>query len=250
MDKRKDLGQHFLHEKGVIQKIIDLAIPFDGHTVEVGPGEGALTDSLYEFVGSDLTLIEFDARRIDDLAQRYPDASLIEADAARVNYQDITSGDWQLVSNLPYNAAAAIVDAALSSPRPPKRLIVMVQKEQANRFLGREKSLLWLASNLRADVKKCFDVGKGSFSPPPKIDSTVLLFTVKQAPANFETILKLARAAFQKRRKQLRVSLKPLLGESVDSILQTANIDPKTRPQDLGLEEWKTLAESSAAENY
>lgn len=247
MDKRKDLGQHFLHEKGVIQKIIDLAIPWGGQTVEVGPGEGALTDSLYDFAAEGLTLIEFDARRINDLRQRYPVANIIEADAARVNYQDITSGDWQLVSNLPYNAAAAIVDAALSSPCPPKRLIVMVQKEQANRFLGRERSLLWLASALRADIKKCFDVGKGSFSPPPKVDSTVLLFATHETPEYFEDIMKLARVAFAQRRKQLRVSLKLVIGSHVDNILEVASINPKSRPQDLSLEDWITLIKAYKA---
>lgn len=249
---KKSFGQHFLHEKNVIKKIIDAIRPKDFDLiVEVGPGGGALTKMLAPMKSKgQLILIEADRDLIPGLKDDYPKAQIVEADAVKVSFDELTASlSWVLVSNLPYNAATAILMNALRSENPPKKLIVMVQKEQANRMLAKpgEMGLLSVATQFYTTAKRLFNVKPGAFTPPPNVDSTVLELTLRpDISKDTEAIIELAKYGFQNRRKQLHKNLSEagnISSEKVKEALVQINLKETARAQELSIEQWKKLFE-------
>lgn len=243
---KKSYGQHFLHEEGVISKIVEAVD--DGMTVvEIGPGAGALTDSLIK-KAKRLILIEADEELIPNLFKKYPQAQIIKMDAAQVNFEMIVGkAPWVCVSNLPYNAAAAIMRQVLTSNTPPEQCVFMVQREQADRIVASvgEMSLLTLSVQLYAKVKRLFNVGPGAFTPPPKVDSTVIELRPFKGISVEETegAIALAKYGFNHRRKKL---FKMLVNAGYDTAeLAKAFLELKMshdiRPQDVPLTVWPTL---------
>lgn len=247
---KKSFGQHFLHDKGVIRSIVGVLGEIDEElVVEIGPGAGALTYELIDLVPrGQLVLIEADRDLVPNLQEKYS-ATIIRADAARVDYAPII-GDkaWVMIGNLPYNAASAILMHSLSHSIPPLRSIIMVQKEQADRMLAKpgEMGLLSVAVQLYTRPRRCFNVGTGAFNPPPNVDSTVLeLTTLPDVNAEMnEQILQIARAGFASRRKQLAGNLATVgLGEKqvVQSTLEGIGLSAKARAQELSVDQWRKL---------
>jgi len=164
---KKEFGQHFLHDASIIQKIL-AAVPWDSakKIVEVGPGRGALTIPMYaklseEGRAKDLVLVELDADLLPDLREHFPEAEIVHADAAQVDWEKITGGDsWLLVSNLPYNAGTAIVNEAFWGLHPPIAAVVMLQKEVGERILAKppDMSVLLGALLLKTTAKRVWTV--------------------------------------------------------------------------------------------
>jgi len=251
MTLKKSFGQHFLHEKTVIQKIVDAINPNETELiVEVGPGGGALTEKLAPMKpAGKLILIEADRDLIAPLKEKYEQAEVVFHDAVTISFDDITQSlSWNLVSNLPYNAAAAIIMNALTSHNPPKRQIVMVQKEQADRMLAKPgaMSLLTVAILLYTTPKRLFNVKPGAFNPPPKIDSTVLeLLTPTDLPKDAEQIIQLAKVGVSSRRKQLHRNLsdaKECASGEVKTLLKEIGLKETVRAQELSIEQWIKLS--------
>ncbi len=245
---KKSFGQHFLHDKNIIAKIVDAVSVGSGELlIEVGPGAGALTEGLSELALGILTLIEADRDLIPSLHDRFPQADIVQADAALVDYDAITQGrPWVFVSNLPYNAGNAILEKIFTSKNPPRQLVVMVQKEVGERMMAKagEMSVLSVATQLYCDVERLFIVKPGAFIPPPKIDSMVLRMTTKAGGSGRESIIALAKLGFAHRRKQLRQTLAQ--ANVADLVVIDAAIEsfgyPKTvRPQELKTEDWVKL---------
>ncbi len=240
--KRKSFGQHFLHEKGVINKMVD-TISSARTIVEIGPGDGAITEIIIAKKSPKrLLLIEADARLIPNLKQRFLRAEILHADGASVQ---IPYKDWSFVSNLPYNAAAAIVMNIVK--QGPKEMVIMVQKEQGERMLGRNgMSLLTIATQLYAKVEKISTVGRGAFSPPPNVDSILLKLTPHKqySSEENEAVMRIAHAGFAAKRKLLRKNLSIHLGQSaqkIDECLQGILGRKNARAEELSIEEWRTL---------
>jgi 16S rRNA (adenine1518-N6/adenine1519-N6)-dimethyltransferase len=253
---KKSYGQHFLKNDGVCQAIVAAAqINPDELIVEVGPGRGALTKFLAAAT-KNLVLIETDQEMIDSLAEFA--VQIIKADAAKFDFCRLSSlpnlpaTSYKLIGNLPYNAGTAIVMNALTSKCPPTRLVVMLQKEVANKMLAKpgEMNLLSVATQLYAKVSRVIDVKPGSFSPPPKVDSTVICLDVlptclpagRQAAP--ETIIALAKIAFNSPRKQLHRTLADSgikSSETIKGILSDLGLPPTARPQELSIEQWAEL---------
>ncbi len=262
---KKSYGQHFLKNEGVCKKIVASAeIGPEDLVVEVGPGRGALTKWLVEATAPDrLILIETDQEMIDALENSphlWGDkggSQIIKADAAQFDFCSLpllSSGSWILVGNLPYNAGTAIVMNALTSKCPPKLLVVMLQKEVANKMLAKagQMSLLSVATQLYATVSRVIDVKPGSFSPPPKVDSTVIRlgispFMGRTRGANSvdpELIIALAKIAFATPRKQLHRTLADAgkgTSEAIKKILIDLGLPETARPQELSIEQWIQL---------
>lgn len=240
---KKSFGQHFLHDPRIISRIID-QVPDNIHIVEVGPGAGALTKFLYQKT-TQLTLIEADRDLIVDLSEKYPRANIIHQDAVKVDYNNF-SEDSFFISNLPYNSAAAILMKVLQSEHGPQELVIMVQKEQADRLLDKfpkKRSVLTIATQLYAETKFLFHVGSGAFSPPPKVDSSVVFLKKREVDLDsVEKAIGLAKLAFNERRKQLGSSLKghPNL-EQIESNLHDLGLSLKNRPADLQPNDWLSL---------
>ncbi|MFH1631886.1 MAG: 16S rRNA (adenine(1518)-N(6)/adenine(1519)-N(6))-dimethyltransferase RsmA [bacterium] len=256
MQAKKSYGQHFLKDKNVVKKIVKAAdLSSVDFVVEVGPGEGALTEEIVTELQKvqnyrKLVLVEADKELIPGLEARFADTKIIQADAARVDYGKLVpkGSSWALVGNLPYNAANAIIMNALKSPARPTHMIVMVQKEVADRMLARagEMSLLSVAIQIYTNPKRLFNVKPGSFRPQPKVDSSVVQLDIIDSVdrEHAEALLKIAKAGFSSRRKQLHKNLsaaRVASSEKVKDALSEIGLSEKARAQELSVGEWENL---------
>jgi 16S rRNA (adenine1518-N6/adenine1519-N6)-dimethyltransferase len=245
---KKSYGQHFLHDKNIIAKIVDAVLVEPGELlIEVGPGAGALTEGLSELTHGGLTLIEADRDLVPSLRDRFPQAEIVQADAAMVDYDAITQGrPWVFVSNLPYNAGNAILEKIFTSKNPPRQLVVMVQKEVGERMMANagEMSVLSVATQLYCDVERLCIVKPGAFIPPPKVDSMVLRLTTKAGGGEREEIIALAKIGFAHRRKQLRQTLAQASAAdlaAIDAAIESIGRSKTVRPQELSAQDWVKL---------
>jgi len=246
---KKSFGQHFLRDASAIASIIDTAdVQTVDMVVEVGPGLGALTEHLAQGAKR-LVLIEADRDLLPKLRESYPNAHIIQGDAAVADYAAIVDDiSWAFVSNLPYNAASAIIMEVLSCDRPPERAIVMVQREVGERMMAKpgDMSLLSVAVQLYAEISRICLVKPGAFVPPPKVDSVVLRLVPRSyadAPHR-EDIIALAKIGFANRRKQLHRNLadaKVASSEKVRLSLEKIGLSAQARAQELSLEHWMAL---------
>ena len=245
IDAKKSLGQNFLHDKFIIQKIVD-AIRVnreDMPLMEIGPGTGALTKPLLES-GATLLSLEKDHRMEDvlrPLEAEYP-FTLQMGDALKDKYVDLTPAGSQLVGNLPYNIGTVIVTKALETPEHWERMVFMLQKEVVGRICANPGDKDWgrlaLYCQLRADCKRLFDVPRGAFNPPPKITSSIVEIVPREKlryECNVKRLEELSAMAFNQRRKMLRASLKSAF-DNVEAALESVGIKPTDRPETISLE--------------
>lgn len=252
----KGLGQHFLYERGVIERVIRAANLDDhGHVVEVGAGLGILTESLLDH-GGKVYAVELDARLAAHLRRTFSqcenlhviEATALEVDLGRVLPDGV---GFDVVANLPYSSGTAILRRLLEQPRRPRRLTVMVQREVAERIAAEPPymTILGIATRFYADARIAFLVPPTVFLPPPKVESAVVVLDVKPTfplgEGERALFFKIVNAGFRQKRKQIANTLAAGLGltkrEAIDW-LTGADIAPDRRPQTLALEEWVQLA--------
>lgn len=244
---KKSFGQHFLKDESIAKKIVDAAeIQEKDLVVEVGPGAGFLTKDIVSRADN-LILIEADRDLIPNLEKKFSQTQIIQNDAAQVDYDEITKNrPWKFISNLPYNAGNAIIMKALSAKNPPRKMIIMVQKEVAERMVASagEMSLLSVAVQIYTNPKIIFDVKPESFVPPPAVTSSVLVLDFNKKSENPEAIIKLAKFGFLARRKQLHKNLSAARiapSTKIKEILLSLELSEKSRAQELGVMDWVTL---------
>ena len=252
---RKSLGQHFLTDTRVANRIVAAAAPSPADTiVEIGPGSGILTRRLVEVAGQ-VVAVEIDAALADRLPDRIgnPDnLKVLPADGRTVEIAALVDDGrpYKLVANLPYYAASPIVRRFLEAALPPTLLVVMVQREVADAMCAPPGSmtLLSVATQFYAAPSVVTQVPARSFRPPPKVASTVVKLVMRdQPPADVDNISEffaLVRAGFAAPRKQLRNSLMQGSGcpaEVVSPVLEAAGIDGQRRPATLTIPEWAAL---------
>ncbi|HJM42132.1 MAG: 16S rRNA (adenine(1518)-N(6)/adenine(1519)-N(6))-dimethyltransferase RsmA [Nitrospinota bacterium] len=259
--KKARLGQHELRDPFVLDRIAEFIHVRPGdRVIEIGPGRGALTRVLARPLGEAgrLTALEIDARLAAELREEFaaePNVSILEADALKFDFSSLRGeGAIRLVGNLPYYAATAILLRLIESREDIEDIVVMVQKEVAERIAARPGSkaygTLSLAVQLWCGVEPGFDVDPSTFSPRPKVFSTVLRLLPQAQPrasigdpAFFERVV---RAAFAQRRKTLLNNLKSHFSgeeEGVNEALAGCDIDPVRRAETLSLEEFANLSE-------
>lgn len=253
---RKQLGQHFLARRDIAQRIVQLAAIGPGATVvEIGPGLGALTEFLAD-AAQELWLVELDGDFAALLRERYSaqgHVHVVEADACRIDWQTfaLPASSLVVVGNLPYSIATHLIMQLLEAGPRIQRITVMVQSEVAERIRARpgEKSYgaLSVLAQALAQVDKGFRVPAGAFTPPPKVESEIVLLRPRLASAaqhcRYPHLRTVVRAAFGQRRKQLRNSLATLIQDPT-AWLERSGIDPRRRAETLTLEEFCTLAQS------
>ncbi len=247
---KKRFGQHFLHERGIIARIIAAIAPQpDDRLVEIGPGAGALTLPLLAATGR-LTAIEIDRDLVPRLAAAADSGQLtvIEADALTVDFTELAGdGRLRLVGNLPYNVSTPLLFHVLQHAAAIADMHFMLQKEVVERMAAQPGSKVYgrLSVMLQAvcKVERLFTVPPGAFTPPPKVDSAIVRLSPRAdtaervpAPARLEALV---RAGFEQRRKTLRNAL---LGLADDAALRAAGIDPKARAEAVPVEAWLALA--------
>jgi 16S rRNA (adenine1518-N6/adenine1519-N6)-dimethyltransferase len=252
---RKRFGQHFLHERGVIQRIVAAIAPTsEDLMIEIGPGLGALTGPLLDRL-THLHALEIDRDAIRHLQQQFDPAKLTvhEGDALKFDLASVVTvrASARLVGNLPYNISTPLLFHLLSQRDWIRDMHFMLQKEVVDRMAaGANDDAYGRLSVMLAPwvrVEPLFDIGPGAFRPPPKVHSTVVRLTphdelplARRYPNEFAQIV---AAAFSQRRKTLRNSLRALLSD--DSIAQ-ASIDPGARPETLSPAQFSVLAERLA----
>lgn len=249
---KKYLGQNFLVNKGVIQKILNASeIKKDDFVVEIGPGEGVLTKELAE-KATHVMAIEKDHRLVNFLRSTFPKDSnieIIEADALKFNPYfvlhtpySITHIPYKIVANIPYYITSHLLKTIFERWPAPKLVVLMVQKEVAQRIVAKppHMNLLALSVQFYSEPKIISYVSKGSFRPMPKVDSAIIrlvprneIWTMDYGIKN--KFFKLVKTAFAGKRKQLKNTIGL-------ELLNKANIKPESRPEELSLEDWLKLS--------
>ena len=248
---KKSLGQHFLHERGFVERIVLAVNPQPGDVlVEIGPGQGAITFPLLQRHGA-LTAIEFDRDLLQPLttaAQPHGALTLIHANVLDVDFTELAAGrQLRLVGNLPYNLSSPILFHVLDHAAVVQDMHFMLQKEVVDRMAAGPGSKVYgrLSVMLQAycTVTALFTVPPGAFRPPPKVDSAVVRLVPRHPasigihdPARFAAVV---RAAFGQRRKTLRNALQAVCDADA---LHAAGIDPQARAEQLPVTDFVHLA--------
>ncbi len=254
LDAKKALGQNFLLDLNLTQKIARTAGPLEDVTViEVGPGPGGLTRAILSLGAKKVIAIERDSRCLPALAEIsdfYPGRlKVIEGDALKTPFEDlVTEGPVKIIANLPYNVGTQLlVNWLLPEAWPPfyQSMTLMFQREVGLRIVADADDdhygRLGVLCGWRTNARMAFDVSPQAFSPPPKVTSSVVhLEPIENPiPCSAADLEKVTMAAFGQRRKMLRQSVKSIGGEA---LLARAEIDPKRRAETLSVEEFCRLA--------
>lgn len=254
LDAKKALGQNFILDLNLTQKVARNAGSLEGVTViEVGPGPGGLTRAILALGARKVIAIERDPRclpALQEIADHYPGRlEVIEGDALKTDFASLAPGEpVKIIANLPYNVGTQLlVNWLLPGQWPPfwQSLTLMFQKEVGQRIVAREDDnhygRLGVLCGWRTEAHMAFDIPPQAFTPPPKVTSTVvhLVPIEKPLPCDPDKLEKVTQAAFGQRRKMLRQSLKPIGGEA---LLARAEIDPQRRAETLSVEEFCRIA--------
>jgi len=253
----KKLGQHFLLDMNITDKIAKLTGPLEGVNVaEVGPGPGGLTRSLVTAGAKHVLAIEMDDRFLVPLSDITDAAdgklTVLGADALTVDIPKHINGEIRIAANLPYNVGTKLlINWLTASPLFWTRAVLMFQKEVAERVVAKPSDSAYgrlaILSQSVCEADLAFVVPSKAFSPPPKVDSAVVVLNPLPEAQRFEdlvTLGKVTASAFQMRRKMLRRSLKGMAsayGWEAEAWLEACEIDPQRRPETLSVLEFHEL---------
>jgi 16S rRNA (adenine1518-N6/adenine1519-N6)-dimethyltransferase len=236
---RKRFGQHFLHERGVLERIVNAVAPSkEDFIVEIGPGEGALTGPLLEKVAK-LEAIELDRDLASSLAARFPPWTLTVhcADALEFDFARFPSR-MRLVGNLPYNVSTPLLFHLARYAERVRDMHFMLQLEVVERMVAAPSTpaygRLSVALQARLRMKKLFNVSRGAFRPPPKVESAVVRLEPLEKPLLVDEDL--LRKAFSARRKTIKNSM-----PGID--FAALGIDAKLRPENLSPEDYARISQ-------
>ena len=248
---KKSLGQHWLKDPEILADIAEAAeLTSDDVVLEIGPGLGTLTSRLLARANS-VTAVEFDA----DLARKLP--GQLPGKKLTVVNQDILQFDlsqlpknYKVVANVPYYITSKIVEKLMTAGNKPSIAVLLVQKEVAERIAAEagNMSILSVSVQIFAEAELDIEVPRQFFTPPPKVDSQVVILRTRNnpliTPEDQRDFFRIVKAGFSAKRKKLRSSLSGGLGidkSSVEELLKNAGISPDARAEDLAIEDWKRL---------
>ena len=252
----KSLGQNFLFDLNLTDKIVKNSEPICPTVIEIGPGPGGLTRSILKKKPNVLYTIDKDKqseKMLTDIKKIYKDNLIIITDDA-LHYPIWELGDSprQVIANLPYNTGTKMLTSWLKHIQHFDLLTLMFQKEVADRIIAKPGSKnygrLSILTNWLTKSKKLFDIPREAFIPRPKITSSVIQLKPLHKPlydVSFESIEKITQMAFSQRRKMIKTSLKKVNGQI---ILKELNISPNLRPENLSIIDFCKIAKKSYKE--
>ena len=257
---RHSLSQNFLADPDVLQSILDLAAPEPGRRIlEVGPGLGILTGGLLAG-GAAVTAVELDRRLAERLARTQAEAvesgalRLVQGDILDQKIPGLVEAPYEVVANVPYHITSPILHRFLGLPPRPERLVLMLQREVAERISAAPGAMSYLSVFMQyhASVRIAFAVPREAFEPAPEVESAVVEIRPldpsgerpRLSPGDEDGLWRVVQSGFRERRKKLHNVLSrqlPLSGAEVEAALAAAGIDGNRRPQTLSVEEWLAL---------
>ena len=251
----KGLGQNFLQDPWSLERIISAAEIQPTDTVlEIGPGLGSLTRYL-AISAKRVVAVELDENLIPpmkDVLTHYENVQIIHGDILKLSPRElIAEDDYLVVANIPYYITSAVIRHLLESELKPRRIVLTIQKEVAQRICEKpgDLSLLALSVQVYGKPRIATDIPAEAFFPEPKVASAVLVIDIYPAPLisreHLDTFFKLVKAGFSQKRKTLRNSLSSgmhISPASAAELLGRANIDPQRRAETLSIEEWEQLS--------
>ncbi len=247
----KSLGQHWLTDRTVLREIVDLAEIDKSETVlEIGPGPGTLTSELLRRAKK-VIAVEFDEALASKLPGQFPGKNLevISDDFLNCDLSDLPA-DYKVVANVPYYITSKIIQKLLLSDNQPRRIVLLVQKEVAERLvaLPGDLSVLAISAQVMSKVSLGPVVDSMMFTPSPKVDSQAVVFEPYDIPKVSKSLHKqffrVVKAGFSEKRKKLRSSLAGGLGatkQQAENWLKLAEIDSSLRSEDLSIDQWVKL---------
>ena len=248
---KKSLGQNFLVDRNVLENIVETTIIENKNILEIGPGTGNLTSFILKKKPKKVLVIEKDSELSSELNQTYKEQiTIINDDVLNIDENLLLNEKLTVFGNLPYNISTEILSKWILNLKNNfwfDNLVLMFQKEVADRIIAKFNTSnygrLSILSNWKLNIKKICDIKPESFSPKPKIDSSLLLFTPKQNfykikdPKNLE---KITRIFFSQRRKMLKKPFNQVFNGKTD-LLDKFNLDLNLRPQNLDFETYYKL---------
>lgn len=252
---KKSLGQNFLIDKNIINKIINsIDLKEESLIIEIGPGSGALTKELVK-LNANIISFEIDTRlksELDKLCNENGNLEIIYEDFLKINLKEFLKQkkykNLYFVANLPYYITTAIINK-ITEESNPKEMILMVQKEVADRFSAhpntRDYGSISVFLQYNYDISKVVLVPKTCFYPSPKVDSVVIKFETRENKVkalNEEKFYKLIKDSFQFKRKNLRNNLKGYNQDKINEILKEYNKDLTARAEEISVEEFINIS--------
>lgn len=250
---KKSLGQHWLYDQVCLDAMVKAADVQPGDTIlEIGPGLGTLTAKLVEAVGDgSVVAVEYDERLAAELPGRIkaPNLQVVQSDILRFDFTTLPSG-YKVVANIPYYLTSNLIRLLSESANPPATAAILVQKEVAERVAAKpgDMSLLSVTAQFYWQVSLGRVVGAELFTPPPRVDSQILIMHHRHKPLFHDVVPKqffrLVKAGFGERRKTLRNALSGGLRlgkDETEDLLRAARLDANLRAQALTLEQWHGL---------
>jgi 16S rRNA (adenine1518-N6/adenine1519-N6)-dimethyltransferase len=248
---KKRLGQHFLHDKNIINKIIsNLEINIKDNFIEIGPGEGALTTPLLERV-ENIILIEKDRDLIPILEKKYnhKKVKIVNQDILKCELSNLIKKNTRIVGNLPYNISTEIIFKLLPFSKDIKDLHFMLQKEVVDRIVAAPGTKIYgrlsVMTQVYFTVKKLFDISPNVFTPKPKVDSAYIRLIPKDYI--FDSLMHeqkfrgIVNTVFSARRKMIKTSLKGVMDSQ---LLQKLLIEPSSRPEVLSVQNYIDISKN------
>lgn len=257
MPTNKSLGQHWLHDRTMLAAIADAAEIAPGETLlEIGPGLGTLTSELLRR-NARVHAVEYDPALARKLPGQFPgkDLTVTHEDILLYSLDSLPAG-YKVVANVPYYITSKIVEKLLTADNKPSRIVLLVQKEVARRIAaGRgDMSILAVAAQLYARPSLGVEVPRQYFTPPPEVDSQVVILDVLTTPRipkeDERALFRVVKAGFSEKRKKLRSSIAGGLGitkSDAEALLRHAGISPDSRAEDLSIDDWVRLAKDAVA---
>ena len=247
---KKYLGQHFLKDKEILNKIALLKKIKNETVVEIGPGKGALTEMIIDQNPKKLIIIEKDKSLLPYLSKiknkNSKEIEIIIGDALSLNYEELSKDKIILIANLPYNIASTLIIKLVKKSNIFKSMVLMVQKEVAERLSAKvsskEYGRISVLMQTQSVIKKCFDISPDKFFPKPNVFSTVIKIEIKKKiEFNYQKLDEILKISFGQRRKTIKNNLKKL-ELNVEKKIKDCGLSPSLRPQDIKPEEFIKLS--------
>ena len=248
---KKSLGQHWLKEPEILADIAEAAeLTGDDVVLEIGPGLGTLTSRLLARANS-VTAVEFDTDLARKLPGQFPGKKLtvVNQDILQFDLNQLPK-NYKVVANVPYYITSKIVEKLMTAENKPSIAVLLVQKEVAERIAAEagNMSVLSVSVQIFAEAELDIEVPRQFFTPPPKVDSQVVVLRTRNnpliTPEDQRDFFRIVKAGFSAKRKKLRSSLSGGLGidkSAVEELLKNTGISPDARAEDLAIEDWKRL---------